>query len=81
MPPPKPPSAAIKSIGAIPSGMPDFTGGWWLPLYNVREQLILAAVICLVDICESISISKASSNAPSKFIDFKSGAKVKTDIF
>ena len=57
--PPKPPSAPIKSIGKIPKGLPDFTGGWWLPLVDPGRQLVLAALICLIDICESISIAKA----------------------
>ena len=56
---PKPPSAPIKSIGKIPSGLPAVTGSWWLPLVNVQQQLILAALICLIDVCESISIAKA----------------------
>ena len=55
----KPPSAPIKSIGKIPSGLPDFTGDWWLPLISVSHQVVLAALICLLDVCESISIAKA----------------------
>ncbi|KAI7843852.1 hypothetical protein COHA_002403 [Chlorella ohadii] len=49
----------IKPIGKIPSGLPDFTAGWWLPLFNVSRQMVLAVLICMVDICESISIAKA----------------------
>ncbi|KAI7843851.1 hypothetical protein COHA_002402 [Chlorella ohadii] len=49
----------IKPIGKIPSGPPDFTAGWWLPLFNVGRQMVLAVLICMVDICESISIAKA----------------------
>ncbi len=41
------------------AGLPDFTGTWWLPLYNVGRQMTLSVIICLVDICESISIAKA----------------------
>ena len=44
---------------ARPAGLPDFTAGWWLPLYNVGRQMTLSVIICLVDICESISIAKA----------------------
>ena len=39
--------------------MPDFTASWWLPLYDVGRQVVLSILICLVDICESISIAKA----------------------
>lgn len=49
----------IKPIGNIPKGLPAFTAGWWLPLVNVGRQITLAAIICLIDICESISIAKA----------------------
>ncbi len=55
----KPPSAPIKSIGKIPKGLPPFSGGLWLPLIDSGKQLLLAALICLIDVCESISIAKA----------------------
>ncbi|PRW44455.1 sulfate transporter isoform B [Chlorella sorokiniana] len=53
------PQKAIADIGKIPSGMPQFTVGWWVPLYNVGKQMSLSALICFIDICESISIAKA----------------------
>lgn len=49
----------IKPIGKIPSGLPDFTGSWWLPLFNVGRQMTLAILICFIDVCESVSIAKA----------------------
>ncbi|PSC69015.1 sulfate transporter [Micractinium conductrix] len=49
----------IKPIGKIPKGLPDFTAAWWLPLYDVGAQILLAVIICLIDICESIAIAKA----------------------
>ena len=39
--------------------MPDFTASWFFPLINVGKQLVLAVIICLVDVCESISIARA----------------------
>lgn len=42
-----------------PAGLPPFTGGWWLPLYDVGQQMTLSILICMIDICESISIAKA----------------------
>jgi sulfate transporter 4 len=30
-----------------------------VPLYNTGRQMILAVLICFIDICESISIAKA----------------------
>lgn len=50
---------AIANIGKIPSGLPAFTVGWWAPLYDVGKQMVLAVLICFIDICESISIAKA----------------------
>ncbi|GAB4822844.1 hypothetical protein N2152v2_009890 [Parachlorella kessleri] len=49
----------IKDIGKIPDGMPDFTASWFFPLINVGKQLVLAVIVCLVDVCESISIARA----------------------
>lgn len=49
----------IADIGKIPKGLPDFTVGWWVPLIDVQKQMILAVLICFIDICESISIAKA----------------------
>jgi sulfate transporter 4 len=49
----------IAPIGNIPKGMPSVTVNWWFPLYDVGQQLLLAVVICLIDMCESMSIAKA----------------------
>ena len=35
------------------------TVGWWFPLYDVGRQMLLSVVICLIDMCESMSIAKA----------------------
>jgi len=49
----------IKPVGAIPQGMPNFTAGWFFPMSNFGSEIVLAIIICMVDICESISIAKA----------------------
>lgn len=59
LPPPLPNSSPLPSNSSPPAGPPDFTAGWWLPLFNVSRQMVLAVLICMVDICESISIAKA----------------------
>jgi hypothetical protein len=41
------------------AGLPPFTGDEWTPLVNTGRQIGLAVIICLVDVCESISIAKA----------------------
>ncbi|KDD75929.1 sulfate transporter, partial [Helicosporidium sp. ATCC 50920] len=56
------PSAAqpyIKPIGAVPKGLPQVTVGWWFPLYLPGRQVVLAVLVALIDLCESISIAKA----------------------
>lgn len=50
---------AIKNIGTIPKGLPQVTASWWFPLYNVGQQLVTSIIICLIDMCESMSIAKA----------------------
>lgn len=49
----------IANIGEIPRGLPAVTVGWWFPLYDVGRQILLSIVICLIDMCESMSIAKA----------------------
>ena len=53
--PPRPPPPPLQPH----TGLPDFTVSWWVPLYNVGKQMMLAVLICFIDICESISIAKA----------------------
>lgn len=50
---------SIENIGEIPKGLPAVTVGWWFPLYDTGRQLLLAVVICLIDITESMSIAKS----------------------
>jgi hypothetical protein len=50
---------AHASSTSLCAGLPAFTVSWWLPLYDVGKQMILAVLICFIDICESISIAKA----------------------
>eukprot|EP00906_Rhabdomonas_costata_P008746 RCo012416 len=52
----------IAILGPVPQSLPQFTGSWFTPLYDLGQQLALACVICLVDICESISIAKAMAH-------------------
>lgn len=51
--------APIANVGKIPEGLPAFTAGWWFPLYNAGRQLLLSIIICVIDMCESMSIAKA----------------------
>jgi sulfate transporter 4 len=51
--------APIANVGKIPEGLPAFTVGWWFPLYNAGRQLLLSIIICVIDMCESMSIAKA----------------------
>uniref|UniRef100_A0A1D2AAL6 STAS domain-containing protein n=1 Tax=Auxenochlorella protothecoides TaxID=3075 RepID=A0A1D2AAL6_AUXPR len=53
----------IHPVGRIVPGLPAATVGWWLPLLAPARQLSLAAVVCLVDVCESISIARTLATA------------------
>lgn len=44
-----------------PAGLPPVTISWWFPLYFPGKQIVLAVIVCLLDICESISIAKSLS--------------------
>jgi sulfate transporter 4 len=55
-----PPPRLTKPPSPHPTaGLPHFTAGWWFPLISATPQLTLAALICIIDIVESISIAKA----------------------
>ena len=41
------------------AGLPPVTVSWWLPLYHVGDIVKLSLLICLIDICESVSIAKS----------------------
>jgi sulfate transporter 4 len=60
----------IKDIGEIPSGMPDFTVGWWLPLYYPSKQVVLALIICLMDVAESTTVARALAQRNRYKLDF-----------
>lgn len=58
--PPEPGAKPVISpIGKIPKGLPSVTVNWWFPLYDAGKQILLSVVICLIDMCESMSIAKA----------------------
>ena len=48
----------IKDVGKIPSGLGEVTVSWWFPLYNVSQQLLLAGIICILDIAESTTVAR-----------------------
>ncbi|PRW61574.1 sulfate transporter [Chlorella sorokiniana] len=49
----------IAQVGYVPPGLPPFTAGWWLPLRAPAAQLGLAALICLLDALEGMSMAKS----------------------
>lgn len=49
----------IKPVGYIPKGMPHVTVSWWFPLYDTQKELVLAVLVCLLDIVESTSIARS----------------------
>ncbi|GAB4816018.1 hypothetical protein N2152v2_003064 [Parachlorella kessleri] len=48
----------IQQVGPVPSGLPGFTAGWWLPLRAPGTQLTLAMLVCLIDAVEAMSMAK-----------------------
>jgi sulfate transporter 4 len=60
----------IKDIGEIPPGLPSFTGGWWLPLYYPSQQVVLALIICLMDVAESTTVARALAQRNRYKLDF-----------
>ena len=57
--PENPATPYIKPVGYIPRGMPHVTVTWWFPLYDVSAELILAVLVCILDIVESTSIARS----------------------
>ena len=57
--PDNPQTPYIKPVGKIPRGMPAVTVSWWFPLYSPGPQIVLAFLICLLDIVESTSIARS----------------------
>eukprot|EP00195_Chlamydomonas_chlamydogama_P003258 CAMPEP_0202921966 /NCGR_PEP_ID=MMETSP1392-20130828/77673_1 /ASSEMBLY_ACC=CAM_ASM_000868 /TAXON_ID=225041 /ORGANISM="Chlamydomonas chlamydogama, Strain SAG 11-48b" /LENGTH=735 /DNA_ID=CAMNT_0049615567 /DNA_START=253 /DNA_END=2460 /DNA_ORIENTATION=- len=57
----EPDNGAIRIVGNIPSGLPGWTGDWWVPMEDPTfSQLIpTALIVMLVDLLESTSIARA----------------------
>lgn len=51
----------IKVVGAIPAGLPPFTGSWWTPMDDpsASDLLRIAATIMFVDLLQSTCIARA----------------------
>jgi len=53
------PPVSIQVVGVIPAGLPGPTVGLFFPMTNAGPKFLLAALVCLVDMLESISIARA----------------------
>jgi sulfate transporter 4 len=60
----------FKDVGPIPAGLPPITVTWWLPLYNTSQQLVLATIICILDIAESTTVARAMAQRHRYRLDF-----------
>lgn len=60
----------IKDVGKVPAGLPTFTVGWWLPLYYPGQQVLLALLICLMDVAESTTVARALAQRNRYKLDF-----------
>lgn len=53
------PPSLIRITGKIPSGLPGPTVTWFFPMPNFGQKMLLAVIVCLIDMLESISIARA----------------------
>lgn len=53
-----PATPIIKDIGYVPPGLGQVSVGWWFPLFNSSKELVLAAIICILDILESTTVAR-----------------------
>lgn len=60
----------MQDVGEIPAGLPDFTAVWWLPLYYPGKQVVLALIICLMDIAESTTVARTLAQRNRYKLDF-----------
>lgn len=49
----------VRVVGTVPKGLPHETVSWWFPMSHVGAKIVLALLVCAIDVLESISISKA----------------------
>ena len=47
----------VRIVGPIPKGLPRETVSWWVPMSHFREKLGVAALVCAIDLMESVSIA------------------------
>lgn len=47
----------MRVVGPIPKGLPRETVTWWVPMSHFREKLGVAALVCAIDLMESVSIA------------------------
>lgn len=52
----------VRVVGPIPKGLPRETVTWWVPMSHFKEKLGVAALVCAIDLMESISIAVSSSS-------------------
>jgi len=65
-----PATPIFKDVGPVPAGMPSFTADWWLPLYDTSKQLVLAFIICILDIAESTTVARNIAQEKRYKLDF-----------
>eukprot|EP00667_Euglena_gracilis_P002370 EG_transcript_2371 len=49
----------LRITGAIPSGIPGPTVDWFFPIDNLGSKMMLAVIVLLIDLLESISIARS----------------------
>eukprot|EP00668_Euglena_longa_P046211 GGOE01061895.1.p1 GENE.GGOE01061895.1~~GGOE01061895.1.p1 ORF type:complete len:785 (+),score=210.54 GGOE01061895.1:32-2386(+) len=56
------PPANIRITGTIPSGIPGPTVSWFFPMTNFGQKMLLAVIVLLIDLLESISIARVMAS-------------------
>jgi hypothetical protein len=51
----------VRVVGPIPKGLPRETVTWWFPMSHFKEKMGVAALVCAIDLMESVSIAVSSS--------------------
>lgn len=54
----------IRITGNIPSGVPGPTVSWFFPMSNFGSKFMLAIIVLLIDLLESISIARSMVRLP-----------------
>eukprot|EP00668_Euglena_longa_P041055 GGOE01054024.1.p1 GENE.GGOE01054024.1~~GGOE01054024.1.p1 ORF type:complete len:808 (+),score=197.50 GGOE01054024.1:117-2426(+) len=56
------PPMNLRITGTIPSGIPGPTVSWFFPMTNFGQKILLAVIVLLIDLLESVSIARVMAS-------------------